>query len=248
MGTSERLHRTDPERTGPIRDAATYLRDAPAGDAGPASSATADAPESAVAHGVRLGYKVIEEQILQGQQLAQRLGKATGKLGATGATGATGAAEATDLIERVLHLYKDVGALCLDAVEAVARSTAIRTGLARASEAIKAPTGAADVPSASAPAAGVRYSVEVASRRRLQVTLDLSMRPGQFVPRVLPLHAADVTIPPLTAVSFDPDPALSEPRLQIDVPDTQPAGTYTGVVVDSASNEARGIVSVRLLP
>jgi hypothetical protein len=242
MGTGERLHRTDPERSGPIRDAATYLRDAPPGDAGPASSQTADTPESAVAHGVRLGYKVIEEQIMQGQQLAQRLGKATGK------PGATGAADATALIERVLNLYKDVGALCIDAVEAVARSSAIRTGLARASEAIKAPTGLADVLSPSAPAAGVRYSVEVASRRRLQVTLDLSMRAGQFVPRVLPLHAADVTIPPLTAVSFDLDPALSEPRLQIDVPDTQPAGTYTGVVVDSASNEPRGVVSVRLLP
>jgi hypothetical protein len=36
--------------------------------------------------------------------------------------------------------------------------------------------------------------------------------------------------------------------LRIDVPDTQPAGTYTGVVVDSASNEPRGVVSVRLLP
>ena len=243
MGTSERLHRTDPERTGPIRDAATYLRDAPPGDPGQAASDTADTPESAVGHGVRLGYKVIEEQILQGQQLAQRLGKATGKLGATGA------AEATVLIERVLHLYKDVGALCIDAVEAVARSSAIRAGLARASEAIKAPHGSAEPPPAApTPAAGARYSVEVASRRRLQVTLDLGMRAGQFVPRVLPLHAADAAIPALTAVSFDLDPALSAPRLRIDVPDTQPAGTYTGVVTDSASNEPRGVVSVRLLP
>jgi len=239
MGTSERLHRTDAERCGPLRHAATYLRDPPPSDL---DQPSADAPDGAVAHGVRLGYKVIEEQILQGQQLAQRLGKATGGLGTTGS------GEVNVLIERVLSLYKDVGKLCIDAVEAVARSPAIRSGFARGPEAAKSshePTGRS---AAREPAEGARFVVEVASRRRAQVTLDLRLSPGLFVPRVHALHAADASISPLTTVSFDLDPALPEPMLRIEVPDTQPAATYTGVVVDSGSNAPRGTVSVRLLP
>jgi hypothetical protein len=240
MGTSERLHRTDAERSGPMRHAATYLRDPPPGDL---DRPSADAPHDAVAHGVRLGYKVIEEQILQGQQLAQRLGKPAGSLGAS-----TGSTEVTVLIERVLSLYKDVGKLCVDAVETVARSPAIRSGFARWSQAPQPPYAPHGPGAAPGPIEGARFAVEVASRRRAQVTLDLHLSATLFVPRVHALHAADPSIPPLTTVSFDLDPALPEPMLRIDVPDMQPAATYTGVVVDSASNAPRGTVSVRLLP
>ncbi|HEY2255584.1 MAG TPA: hypothetical protein VGI11_08095 [Variovorax sp.] len=239
MGTSERLHRTDAQRTEPIRHAATYLR-----DPGPEGAAAAppDGEDNSVAHGVRLGYKVIEEQILQGQRLAQRLGKATAGFGA-----GTGSGEVNVLIERVLSLYKDVGKLCVDAVESVARNPALRSGFARAASSVATPAPGGRGPAAE-PAAGTRFAIEVASRRRAQVRLDLGLSPGSFVPRVHALHAADPSMPALTTVSFDLDPALPEPMLRIEVPDAQPAATYTGVVVDSASNEPRGTVSVRLLP
>ncbi len=252
MEATERLHRPEPERTGPVRHAGTYLRDAPPGDVSPGRAAqdaadAADAPsaaEGAVAHGVRLGYKVVEEQILHGRVLAQRLGKATSKIGAAGA------GEANVLIERFLQLYKDMGTLCIDALEGLARSPALRSGFARAAQA--AQSQAAQDPAGSAtgaePAAGSGFSIEVASPRRTQVTLDLRLRPGRFVPRVHALHASDPSAPPLTGVSFEMDPARPEPTLRIEVPQDQPAGMYTGVVVDSASNEPRGFLSVRLLP
>lgn len=248
MGTPERLHRPDPERTGPIRHASTYLRDAPPGDAAqhPAGTPDAvDAAESAVAHGVRLGYKVIEEQILHGRLLAQRLGKATGKLGTVGS------GEAGVLIERVLHLYKDIGTLCVDTLETLARSPAIRAGIARAAQAAQpqqAPQEGAGSATGTESSLGSGFAIEVASARRTQVTLDLRLRPGRFAPRVHALHAADPSIAPLTGVSFDMDPAHPEPMLRIHVPEAQPPATYTGVVVDSASNEPRGTLSVRLLP
>jgi hypothetical protein len=242
MGTSERLHRTDAQRTEPLRHAATYLREPGPEGADGIGSAPPDAEADAVAHGVRLGYKVIEEQILQGQRLAQRLGKATGGLGAAGS------GEVNVLIERVLGLYKEVGKLCVDAVESVARNPALRSGFARAAASATAAPGASARGQAAEAPAGVRFAVEVASRRRAQVTLDLGLSAASFVPRVHALHAADATIAALTTVSFDLDPALPEPMLRIEVPDTQPPATYTGVVVDSASNEPRGTVSVRLLP
>jgi hypothetical protein len=246
MGTSERLHRTDAQRTEPLRHAATYLREPGPGGADGGEAAGPDTEADSVAHGVRLGYKVIEEQILQGQRLAQRLGKATEGLGGAGS------GEVNALIERVLGLYKDVGRLCVDAVESVARNQALRSGFARAaasaaSAAKAAPGPGAKSRGAEAPA-GMRFSVEVASRRRAQVTLDLGLSAAAFVPRVHALHAADASIPALTTVSFELDPALPEPMLRIQVPDTQPPATYTGVVVDGASNEPRGTVSVRLLP
>jgi hypothetical protein len=251
MEASERLHRPEPERTGPVRHAGTYLRDAPPGDSAqdttdaPAAPNAPNAAEGAVAHGVRLGYKVVEEQILHGRLLAQRLGKATSKLGATGA------GEVNVLIERFLHLYKDMGTLCVDALESLARSPAIRSGLARAAQAAQAPHAAQDRADSAAgpePAAGSGFSIEVASPRRTQVTLDLRLRPGRFAPRVHALHAADPSVPPLTGVSFDMDAARPEPMLRIEVPDDQPAAMYTGVVVDSANNEPRGFLSVQLLP
>ncbi len=250
MEATERLHRPEPERTGPVRHAATYLRDAPPGDVSPGGAAqdaadAADAPsapEGAVAHGVRLGYKVVEEQILHGRALAQRLGKATSKLGAAGA------GEANVLIERFLLLYKDMGTLCVDALESLARSPALRSGLARAAQAAQPQTAQDSSGTGAEPAAGSGFSIEVASSRRTQVTLDLRLRPGRFVPRVHALHASDPAAPPLTGVSFDIDPARPEPMLRIEVPHDQPAAMYAGVVVDSASNEPRGFLSVRLLP
>ncbi len=261
MSTSERLHRTDAERTAPLRDASTYLRDPPSDDADPHAP---DSPEAAVAHGVRQGYKVIEEQILQGKLLAQRLGKASGGLGGLGGfggAGATASAEVNGLVERVLGLYKDVGKLCVEAVETAARNPSLRSGFAGfpgfggfsgssgASGTASASPDAAQPASrgaAAEPTAVTRFTVEVASRRRAQVTLDLRRTASAFVPRVHALHAADPSIPPLTTVSFEHDAALGEPMLRVEVPDTQPAALYTGVVVDSASNEPRGSVTVRL--
>jgi len=250
MGTTERLHRPDPERTGPIRNAATYLREPPPSDAALHPTDAPDTADGAVAHGVRLGYKVIEEQIQHGRLLAQRLGKA-------GRSDASGAADAGLLIERVLHLYKDVGALCVDALEALAQSPAVKAGIARAAQVAQAaqtpqtPSAtqgkSAGVDSRAESLAAKTFAIEVVSARRTQVTFEVRWSAGRFEPRVHALHAADPSLPPLTGLSFDVDPSRPEPMLRVEVPDIQPAGTYTGVVVDSASNEARGTVTVRLL-
>ena len=235
MGKRERLHRPESVRTEPIRNPADFLRDAIADDrteskpSEPGSSETTDA----LAHGVKLGYKVIEEQILQGQRLAQRLGKAAGR------SSATASGELSTLIERVLHLYKDMGALCFDAVETLARSPALRSGIARAWQ------GPADSDATSG--SDTRFAIEVASARRTQVTLELRHRSGRFIPIVHALHAADPAIAPLTGVHFKMEAASLTPMLQVDIPDLQPPATYTGVVVDSATNEPRGTLCVRLL-
>ncbi len=260
-----RRRRPEPLRTAPLRHAATLLRDAApaAAAAAPAAGAGAAAGEGPVALGVRLGYQVIEEQILLGQKLAQRLGrKAARAVGVGGGAGAGQAAEAQaagggepaarsdaatatgeagELLDRVVHLYKDMGALCVDAVEALARNPVLRAGVARLT-----PTPTSGV--AGGANSSHRYALDIRCSRRTQVTLDLRGHSAGGLPRVHALHAADPTLPPLTDVRFTIDPAQPEPVLQLVIADDQPAATYTGVVVDGSSNEPRGTLSIRVLP
>ena len=264
-----RRRRPEPARTKPLRNAATLLRDGvpppAAPDAQPAVAG--DTSESPVARGVRLGYQVIEEQILQGQKLAQRLGRAAGKAAASVTGRAAGASaapaavsdasagEVQELLDRVLHLYKDMGALCVDAVDTLVHHPLLRSGLARMTPAA-APEPAAAAAAAPATvngaatdsgAAGNRFALDIRCSRRTQVTLDLPQRAGSFVPRVHALHAGDAALAPLTGVRFGTDEDSSAAVLQLDIADTQPAATYSGVVVDAATNQPRGTLSVRLL-
>jgi hypothetical protein len=234
MGKSERLHRPDPERTGPIRSAATYLRDPVSGADAKSTPGEPDPsdPADVLAHGVNLGYKVIAEQIVQGQRLAQRLGKASGK------TSGAESGELRALIERVLHLYKDMGTLCFDAVETLARSPALRSGIARAWQG-----NAESGPSSESETA---FAVEIASTRRTQVSVHLKQREARFIPMAHALYATDLAIAPLTSVRFKIEPASTSLMLQVEIPDAQPPANYTGVIVDSASNEPRGTLCVRL--
>jgi hypothetical protein len=277
-----RRRRPEPARTAPHRHAATLLR-ASVPSAGETSGAPADAATSAdadashaegpVALGVRLGYQVIEEQILLGQKLARRLGrKASPAVGGAGsartaggaasaaepdptagtAPGPAGAAgEFNELLDRVLHLYKDLGALCFDAVETVARHPVLRASVARLSAGVAAVapaarTGADTGAETEAGAGG--FAVDIRCSRRVQVRLDLRWRQGLGAPLVHALHAGDPAVPPLTGVQLQPGTPHTGPLLQLTIADTQPAATYTGVVVDSAGNEPRGTLVVRVLP
>jgi len=259
-----RLHRPEPARTAPHRNAATLLRQGASADALHEAAGAADgaAPsESPVALGVRLGYQVIEEQILLGQKLAQRLGRAAGKAAASVVggdksadagnpaqaddRGAGAPNEVSELLDRVVHLYKDIGSLCLDAVETLARNPVLRAGMARLTPGASQ-GGAEATGSAHGPGAG--FVVDISCSRRTQVTLDLQPASGPCTPRVHALHAAEPAVAPLTGVCFIPGAPRSRSVLQLSIPDTQPTATYTGVVVDAGTNEPLGTLCVRLMP
>ncbi|HVZ06302.1 MAG TPA: hypothetical protein VHC04_00120 [Rhodopila sp.] len=251
------MHRPDPPRTEPIRDFMSYMRAAGLngvmpGGVGlsgsavatpdqPAASGLDAAMDQTVAHGVRLGYTVIDEQIRQGEKLAERLRQVSGK------PSAMPAQEIGTLIERALNIYKDMGALAVAAVETMVRSPVLQSAVAKALHPSAAPTG-----DGQAAAAGAHdrtsFGLELTSGRRTQVKLDI--RPGAvtLMPVVHALHAANPDLPPLTGVRFRFDPATATPLLHIDVPDGQPAGTYLGVVIDSGTEEPCGTLSVRVLP
>jgi hypothetical protein len=235
----ERLHRPELDRDEPVRDFMTYIRTSGLGEAKHAAPPPVDDTEPAdatIAHGVKLGYAVIDDQIRQGEKLAARLRQIDGK------PGAMPPIELGTLIERALNIYKDMGALALAAVETLVRNPLIQSSATRAWQ------GAAESAVAPPSDGNTRFGFELLSNRRTQVKLDIRPQGTAFMPLVHVLHAVNPSIPPLTSVRFHLDPGTLSPALQVDVPDSQPAGTYSGVVVDSATNEPCGTVSIRILP
>jgi hypothetical protein len=239
MDKVERQHRPDLERDAPIRDAMSYVRAAGfpgRGKTMPGASTAADGADNAVAHGVKLGYDVIDDQIRQGQRWAERLRHRDGH------ASVTHPAEVGTLIERALNIYKDIGTLALEAIETLTRSSAIQSGISRVWRGIGTPGPATDS------GTGWRFAFKLTSGRPILVTSDIRLRSAHALPVVHALHAANAAIPPLTGARFEVDPPTMAPVLHVEVADTQPAATYYGVVIDSATNEPCGTLSICILP
>jgi hypothetical protein len=235
MDKRERIRRPDPERTEPKRDSAAYFFNAVTGSRPKSKQSRngAENPDNAVAHGVRLGYQVVEEQIREGQRLAERLRQAADLKGVTESEGLG------PLVGRALHLYKDLGALCVDAVEALVRSPALLSRALQSKTEIEQPFDA-----------GLHEvcAVEISSSHRTQVTLKLARLSRTSLPHVHALHAHDPAIPSLTNVRFSMEHATGIAMLHVDIPDKQYPATYTGVVVDRGTNEPCGTVCIRVIP
>jgi hypothetical protein len=238
MDKPERLHRPDLERDGPNRSAMSFMREAgPGGRANTKALGNGSDPgEDVLAHGVKLGYAVIDDQIQRGERLAERLRRDATR------PGATPTAEISLLLERALNVYKDMGALALSAAEALARSSVLQSGLSRAWPG----NGGGDP--GRAPGAGSRFAIEIASSRKTVIVLDMRPTPGRAVPLVHALHAVNPAYPPLIGAHFTFDLEAMGPVLYLAVPDAQPAATYSGVIVEGGTNEPCGTLSVRILP
>jgi len=244
MTKQERLHRQDPKRAEPIRNMTGYLRNShswgetPPGEESGKDGEGAKAQETVddvLTHGVNLGYKIIDEHILQGRRVADELRQH--RLGDEKGTGS----EVNALVARLLGVTKDVGALWLDSLEMAVKSPRLLTGLVGGG---RHPGEAA---AASPGVAGGNLSIEVASVRRTQVTLNLPPAPQAYTPQVHALHAVDPAFPPLTGVSFQAAAGSRRPALLVEIPDAQPPSTYTGVVVDKETNEPVGSLVIRVL-
>ena len=196
-----RLRRDDPARTEPDRSfSGTFQPDTPGAD-------------DPVTRGVRMGYRLIEEQMRRGQQIAQdasaRFGTARG-------------GDMRDLAERALRfygdLYTDAALFWLDAAMTLVAPVD--------------PSPQTSDLSAST-ASSVAVPLDVASSRPARVSLNLNPGARTANLQVLTMRTGDGVKPPLMDVSFQPQPGGGLPVLRIRVPNEQPAGVYHGVVCDA---------------
>src|SRR5712691_6312755 len=111
MDERQRLKRQEPERAGPIRNWSTmYRRPEPAAARNPEEGPDPPTPPTGtsfgetVTSGVKLGYRVIDEQIRLGQRIAEQCNDRTYGSGAM-------ASDFREVAERILGYYMDFGKL-----------------------------------------------------------------------------------------------------------------------------------------
>jgi hypothetical protein len=170
--------RPDLKRAKPIRNVIHHLWSPVLAGAGDDKMADrAASPKSVnkiISDAVGLGYKVIEEQISQGQQAAERF--------RSGAYSASHAEEdVKKLMDRTMNLVKELGVVGFDLAAAVLRDP-------RAS-AVKG--FQSDI------------SVRIQSKKRVEVNYHLSSPTAHFEPSIPPLYAADRALLPLKNIRME---------------------------------------------
>lgn len=238
MGERERLHRQDPDRGGPNRnfsklfkqsDSATHGPDI--GDKPPHSDVNTD---DAVTDGVKMAYSVIEEEIRRqignGQRVAQQLNE---RLYAR----EPGDAGVGDIYQRLLRFSSDFGSLYMELLDTVAKSVPFNDLLRpqTGSQSAKRPGGE-----------DTSVALELVSSRKVEVNLNIWSTDaiGKLLPQAL--RSLDASLEPLTDVhvEYEEDRPV---KLRVVVPDDQPTSVYTGLVVDSESNDPKGSISLRIV-
>jgi hypothetical protein len=239
--------------------------DAAASNAAPAGGAT---PQDVVFRSVSLGYSVIDDYIRRGQRAAQEL-----RQGTYGADALAG--DLQDIGARMVQYLSDFTATWAEfleraggngarearptrPVERPARESGAAphhvggTPAARAGESADAtPIASArsqDSPASQPPSSvpQLRVRVELSTRRRAQLALDLKPLPSGCR---LTVHALRTTAggPRLDQVSFQAGVADTG-TIRLCIPDDHPPGTYSGVVIDEESNRPVGTLTVVLEP
>jgi hypothetical protein len=263
MDATERVKKQEPERTQPIRNwgvlfgaSGTNPPHPPPG--APASPGGSAPPGDPVSRGVETGYRVIEEYLRQGQNVARAVGlPSLGGLPADeGVQGRMGA---------MLRSFTDFASLWMDLMSKLVAGggTAPSAGFTPpvgtagpfpASEGTgtgEAPKPAAPTPAVSSEpqgAAPVGLTLDIQSPRRIQVSVDLRPRSSGLPLVVHDLRAPEPDKPRLTGVTLEALPDEERLCLRLQVPAEHPPGVYSGLILDERTNLPRGTLTVLIPP
>jgi hypothetical protein len=259
--TGKRQQRKDPDRGGPNRRATDHIiRHAKKKDHVKTGRAPktliSESVQQAITNMVQTSSSVIEENIRAGQAAAERL-----RLGIANSRQLN--SDINTLMENLLATTRDIGATWLELISIIVRAVGAQPppggggpnggGTPHApphgsgTVTRKGTSGSAATVSTITPGdaamTGVPPQIVVRGARVTSVLLDLHPRTPSFAPLVRQLVAKD---PQYSLNSARFTRSADPPRLvlTVTVPNNQPAGTYTGAVVDSGTNEAGGTLSV----
>ena len=238
MGDRKRLHRDDPTRIAPVRNfSKLYSRSSSPNGTHATKAAQPDASRRTtgsgpLAEGVELAYNVIEKYIAEGRQTAEGL---SNQPYATRAPNDN----LQVLVERVLRFQAEMLPLWIETLATLVKVDPVQNGYAPSSDAWPRSNGA---PKAETMA----VSIEVVSLRPVQVSVELrpNSEPQSLV--ALGLSAVDSGKPTLKDISLVPDDVAGRIKLRLRIPESQPPGTYSGVIVNRENGETRGTLSVRI--
>jgi hypothetical protein len=251
MDSNERVKKPEPDRTQPIRNWWTMF--CPPGPPMSAASPGGPPPDGApaqgdpISRGVEMGYRVIDEYLRQGQNVARAVwapppGAMPGDEGLQQRMGA------------MFRSFSDFASLWLDMMARMGTGHAPPVGTAGPFN-VGGEARGAQAPRAEAPASEegptpglLSLNVEVDSTWRTEVLLDLRPHSASLPLRVHDLRAPEPDKPRLTDVTLETVPAEERVCIRVRVPDDQPPGVYSGLILDARTNLPRGTLSVRLSP
>jgi hypothetical protein len=254
-GAAVRAHRPELPRSAPERSFSGAFSSAEP-KTGPDSGASNEAPgkrrSPGISDGVSAGYQVIEDYIRQGQEFAGKFWSAT--------SGEATAAR-NNVAERMVRSASDLASLFSEFLQTVTLSPSrpspgsapipdfglpgsAQPGSAQNDE--QAQTPGASPPRAPAADPSPAIWIDVRSRQRVEISADL--RPGEWR-RTLVAHdlrAADASVPRVPAPRIDTMAKERRVVIRIRVPDTQPPGVYSGLVIDGKTNLPCGTLALRI--
>jgi hypothetical protein len=238
---SERLKRPEPLRVEPVRNWSTAFKKVGT-DADTASGSDARARaetvrggpvDETVADGVALGYQVVEDHIRQGRRIAEQLGATTRE------PARSAGEEVRDLAEKTLRFYGDMGSQVVRLLETVITNSDLVRDLLRRGDSSH---GESD-PGQGAFAGNTAAKVEIRASQPTRACVELKPTASAALV-VQPLHSLNGDHPPITDVVVERSNPTDTPVLRIGVAPNQPAGLYSGVVLDPGRGEVVGTVSV----
>lgn len=240
MSSRKRLHREDPGRSSPIRDFSNLYRSSDSSnDRGEPGNESSHKPTSgsssdgaSMTDGVALAYRVIEKHISEGRRSAEQLNRqpyATRPV----------TDSLQELLERVLRFQSEMLPLWLKVLGTLVSVDPARTPYSAGADAGQWTNGASNNRATA-------VSIEVASARPVRVSLELRETSDGLLLMAHALRAVDPAKPPLSGISFVSAQNHGCSTLRILIPDDQPPGLYSGVVVDREKGETQGTLSVRI--
>ena len=233
MKERKRAHKKDPARSGPIRNFANLYRSAD-GVGAAANSTTPSRAErtktgAGQSDGVGLAYQVIEKYINAGRSAAAQFSKQSYGMGPV-------TRPLQEVIDRILRYQAEMLPLWLDLFGSLGRVDAFRMS--------NVPAASRPISNGDRPPQNVAF--EVSSRRPVEVSIDLD---SEFTHTALVtpgLYSLERNKPSLTDIRFTPGKGARRAKLQVRIPDRQPPGLYSGVVIDPKSEQTRGTLSIRV--
>ncbi|MFZ0678085.1 hypothetical protein [Candidatus Binatus sp.] len=185
-----------------------------------------------MAKGVELAYSVIDKYIAEGRRTAEGLSSQPYTARATNDN-------LQDVLERTLRFQAEMLPLWIETLATLVKVDPSRNGHAPAPEARPAPANGKNTNT-------MAVSIEVVSVRPVQVSVELQPNSEAESLISLGLNAIDSNRPALKDISLVPDGVPGRMKLRLQIPDSQPAGIYSGVIVNRNSGMVRGTLSIRI--
>ncbi len=238
MSNRKRLHRADPARIAPVRNfSKLYSRPDSVNGSSPDKPVQSDASRKTrnagpLADGVELAYSVIDRYIAEGRRTAEGLSSEPYARRAPNDN-------LQDILERVLRFQSEMLPLWVETLGTLVKVDPSRNGSSAAPDGRSRRNGGPSSETAT-------VAIEVVSIRPVQVSVELWPHSEELSLVALGLNAVDATKPVLTDISLVPDDVPGRIKVRLRVPDNQPPGIYSGVIVNRDNGETRGTLSVRI--